>query len=142
MRSKKALINTASGLIYEMIAVICGLILPRLILGYFGSKYNGITSSISQFLSCIALMKAGIGGASNAAFYKALSKKDNYEISAIVKTTQSFMNKIAAFFVAFIAVFSILYAAFFSKEFGFLFTVSLIIIISISTFENTFWLYI
>lgn len=141
MRSKKALINTASGLIYEMIAVICGLILPRLILGYFGSKYNGITSSISQFLSCIALMKAGIGGASNAAFYKALAKKDNYEISAIVKTTQSFMNKIAAFFVAFIAVFSILYAAFFSKEFGFLFTVSLIIIISISTFGEYFFGY-
>ena len=55
MRTKKAVINTMTSIIAEIVSIICGLILPRLILGAFGSSYNGITSSITQFLSCIGL---------------------------------------------------------------------------------------
>ena len=78
MRSKKALINTVSGLAYEVVAVICGLMLPYLIINNedYGSAVNGITQAIAQFLSCIALMKAGIGGVTRAALYKALAKND------------------------------------------------------------------
>lgn len=138
MRSKKAIKNSIAGIGYEIVAIICGLILPRLILSFFGSKYNGITSSITQFLSCIALMKAGIGGVSRAALYKALANKDNEKISEIVKATQSFMNKVAFAFLGFIIVFSFLYSFFLSAEFEPLFTASLIIVISISTFGEYF----
>ena len=62
MRSKRALVNTLYGLLYEAVALACGMILPRLILGAFGSTYNGITNSITQFLSAISLLRAGIGG--------------------------------------------------------------------------------
>lgn len=59
-RSKKAFRNTICQLLLEAITAACGLILPRLILSYFGSTYNGIIQSISQFISCIALLKSGI----------------------------------------------------------------------------------
>ena len=67
MRTKKAIINTFAGLMYETVALICGMILPRLILRSFGSSYNGITTSITQFLSVIALLRSGIGGVTRAA---------------------------------------------------------------------------
>ncbi len=139
MRSKKAIINSIAGIGYEIIAIICGLILPRLILLFFGSKYNGITSSISQFLSCVALMKAGIGGVSRAALYKALANKDEKKLSQIVRATQLFMNKVAFAFTIFVVIFSVLYSTFLSSEFSHIFTVTLIIIISISTFGEYYF---
>lgn len=139
MRSRKALINTISGIAYEVVAVICGLILPRLILTSFGSKYNGITSSISQFLTCIGLMRAGIGGVSRAALYQALAKKDMNEVSSIIKATQGFMNQICGLFVVFVSIFSIIYSVYMSSEFAPIFTALLVVIISISTFGEYFF---
>ena len=69
MRTKKAVINTMTSIMAEVVSIICGLILPRLILGAFGSSYNGITSSITQFLSCIVLLRAGVGSVTRAALY-------------------------------------------------------------------------
>ena len=74
MRTKKAVINTMTSIMAEVVSIICGLILPRLILGAFGSSYNGITSSITQFLSCIVLLRAGVGSVTRAALYNPLSQ--------------------------------------------------------------------
>lgn len=139
MRSKKALVNTLAGIAYELVAVVCGLILPRLILSAFGSKYNGITASISQFISCIALMKAGIGGVSRAALYKALAGNDKREISSIVKATQGFMRKIAMMFILFIAIFALIFSNYMMEDFPPIFTISLVLIIGISTFGEYFF---
>ena len=66
-RGKKAAYNSIASLFAEIVALICGFILPRYVLTYFGSSYNGITQSVSQFLSVIALLRAGVGGATRAA---------------------------------------------------------------------------
>ena len=77
MRSKKALINSISSLLSQLVTIICGFVLPRLILSQFGSSYNGITSSITQFLNCVILLRAGVGGVTRAALYKPLADGDN-----------------------------------------------------------------
>ena len=87
MRSKKALKNTLTAILSELVAIVCSFILPRLILSSFGSTYNGITSSITQFLSCVVLLRAGIGGVTRAALYKPLAEKDNIKIA--FRTDQS-----------------------------------------------------
>lgn len=138
-RSEKALINTIAGFADEIVTLICGLILPRLILTSFGSNYNGITSSISQFISCISLMKAGIGGVTRVALYKPLSQNNYEEISVIVAQTEKYMRKIAAFFVAFTLIFSIVYPIWICTDFEWLFSFSLILIISLSTFAQYYF---
>ncbi len=72
MRSKKAFYGSITSLVYQVITVVCGLILPRLILVNFGSSYNGLTSSITQFLAGISLLKAGISGVAKAALFAPL----------------------------------------------------------------------
>ena len=47
MRSKKAVYNTIMSLLLEVVTVISGFVLPRLILSRFGSSYNGIKRKIS-----------------------------------------------------------------------------------------------
>ncbi|MCM1114001.1 MAG: polysaccharide biosynthesis C-terminal domain-containing protein [Clostridium sp.] len=134
MRSKKALYNTAASIGYEVIAVICGLILPRLILSHFGSSYNGITTSITQFLSCVALLKGGIGAVTRASLYKPLAEKNTYELSAIVNATAQFMKKIALIFLGAIFIFAAVYPLLVKGEFEWLFSFTLVLILGISTF--------
>ena len=94
-RSRRALKNTISAFAGELVSIICGLILPRMILSYFGSAYNGITSSIAHFISFITLMKAGIGGVTRAALYKPLAEHDDTTIREVLYETESYVRKIA-----------------------------------------------
>ena len=97
-RFKKAMINTVTELILEVVTAICGFILPRLILSHFGSAYNGITQSVSQFISCVALLKSGIGSVTRAALYKPLAEQDSFTLSAVTNATAQYMRRVALIF--------------------------------------------
>lgn len=90
MRTKKALKNIICEFLLELVTVVCGLIVPRLIIGTFGSGINGLSSSISQFLSYIVLLESGVGGVMRAALYKPLAENDINSISGIIKASERF----------------------------------------------------
>jgi len=75
MRKKLLAFNTVSSLAYELTVIICGFILPRLILGSFGSEVNGLVNSINQFLAIIAFLELGVGSVVQSSLYKPLSQK-------------------------------------------------------------------
>lgn len=58
MRSKKAIKNIIVSLFQQIVTIICGLILPRAIIGAYGSGVNGLISSITQFLTYITLLES------------------------------------------------------------------------------------
>jgi hypothetical protein len=134
MRSKKAIINTVFSLIEELVVIICSLIIPRLILQKFGSVYNGLTTSITQFLSYAILLRAGIGGATRAALYKPIADNNKNEVDSIVKATDIYMKKVGLILMVTILVFSLIYPIFAKVEFDYIFTFTLFIIIGIGTF--------
>ena len=138
-RSKKALRNTAMEMVLELVVAVCSFILPRLILSHFGSAYNGITQSISQFIGCIALMKSGIGSVTRAALYKPLAENDSVGISEVVNATEGFMRKIALVFAVGIVAFAAAYPLLVSEDFDWFFSFSLVLILSISTFAQYFF---
>lgn len=134
MRTKKALENIICEFLLELVTVVCGLIVPRLIIGTFGSGINGLSSSISQFLSYIVLLESGVGGVMRAALYKPLAENDINSISGIIKASERFFKKIAFIFLAYLLVLSVIYPFIVQKDFDYLFTFSLVLIIGISTF--------
>ena len=138
-RGKKATINTAMGLLEEFVSIICGLILPRLILSAFGSKYNGLTTSITQFLSCAILLRSGIGGATRAALYKPIANHDKVEFDSIIRATDLYLKKIGFVLLGLIICFATIYPFFVSDEFEYFFTFSLFVIIGLSSFAQTFF---
>ena len=139
MRSKKAIINTVAGLSYELVAIVCAFILPRLILQAFGSDYNGVTNSISQFLGYVTLLKAGIGGVTKAALYKPLADRDVKSISGVVNATNQFLQKVSLIFLGTLFAFASLYPLLVKNNFDWLFTFSLVLIVGISTFAQYFF---
>jgi len=139
MRTKKTFSNIFWGFAYELIAIICGFIVPRLVLTSFGSQYNGVTSAVSQFMQVIALFQAGIGGVTMAALYKPLVEKDTKKISVIVKTTEGFMRKIVLTFLVFTVLLAYIYPFSINDEFDWFFTFTLVLIMSLSTIAQYFF---
>lgn len=127
------------GLVQEIVALACGLILPRIVLLYFGSDYNGIVNSITQFLAFSTVLRSGIGAVTHVALYKPLAENNQDEISSVMVATKSFMNKIGLILAGGILVFALVYPFTVLDEFDYFFSFSLVIIIGISAFaENMF----
>ncbi len=139
MRSKKALMNTATSLLLQFVSVVCGFIVPRIIIGTYGSEVNGLTASITQFLSYIALFEAGVGGVVRAAMYKPLAHKEQTKLSGIVKATENFFRKIALIFVGYMFVLAGAFPVLVNKDFDWLFTAVLVVVIGISTFAQYYF---
>lgn len=137
-RKKKLLLNIVSGLLFQIVTLVCGFILPRYFLMYYGSEVNGLVSSISQFLAFITLAECGVGAVVQSALYKPLAEKDEAQISRIIKSADKFFKKIALILVVYIIGLTIIYPLFVSSSFDILFTISLILVVSISLFVQYF----
>lgn len=139
MRSKKAIFNIISDLILQIVIVVYGFVVPKIIISKFGSNVNGLISSITQFLAYITLLESGFGPVVKAVLYKPIAEKDNKTIKNILKTAEKFFRTIALIFIIYIIVLTIIYPILVNNEFGKLYTISLILIISISTFAEYFF---
>lgn len=99
MRQKKYFYSIISSLCSQFVSMICGIILPWVLIQQYGSELYGATTSITQFLGYITLLEGGIGGVARAALYKPLAEKDYIEINKVVSYIQKFFRVIAVFFV-------------------------------------------
>lgn len=139
MRTKKAVLNMAFGLLYQAVAIICGLITPRLILATFGSTYNGVISSATQFLNMINILTLGIIGTTRVALYKTLAVGDDLGTSKIMKATKHYMKKVGFCVIIYAAVLCVIYPYISNNSLSHLENAILIAIVSISTFAQFFF---
>ena len=139
MRTKKLILNSVLSLLYEVVAVVCGLVLPRLILQSFGTDVNGLVNSISQFLSVISFLDLGVAAVVQSALYKPLANKDNDGISSIVASGGKFFRKIAYILLGYIAVLILVYPFLIVDAFDFGYTALLILSMSISSFAQYYF---
>lgn len=138
-RGKKLLLNTSTSVIYQVVSVVCGLIVPKIFIEYYGSSVNGLVSSIAQFLNFITLLELGVGAVVQSALYKPLADKNKTEISKIIVSSEKFFKRIAYIFAAYIAGLVILYPMTVKGQYDCGFTAVLILVISISTFAQYYF---
>lgn len=139
MRKKKAIINVCFSLVLQLVTIISGFIVPRLFIGRFGSDVNGLINSITSFIGYITLLQTGVGSAVKAALYKPLAKKNKEELSIIVKTADSFFKKIAFATIIYICILMIVFPFTVAKEYDWLYSISLVAIIGITTAAQYFF---
>lgn len=139
MRSKRALKNIIVSVLLQVITVICGFIVPRLIIKNFGSNVNGLVTSITQFLAYITLLESGFGPVVKSILYKPIANKNKSEIEKILKASEKFFRTISYIFILYIVVLCFALPNIVSNEFNKLFTLSLVVIISISTFAEYYF---
>ena len=138
-RQSRAQKNIVTSLFSQVIVLICGIIVPRIMIGAFGSEAYGATTSIAQFLAYITLLEGGIGGVARAVLYKPLAQGDTETISAIMGEVRRFFRIIAWIF----AIYVLLLACGFqyisrTNCMDWISTFILVVVISISTFGQYF----
>ena len=86
--------NTISSFVFQATTIICGLIVPRLILKNYGSDVNGLVNSIKQFLSIISFLELGVGAVVQSSLYKPIAEKDEKKINKVLTSANHFFNSI------------------------------------------------
>lgn len=137
-RSTLLKINSATSVLYQVIVLVCGIILPKLIIVNYGSVVNGLISSITQFLGIIALAEMGMGAVVPASLYKPLADKNDDEISKVIVSSERFYRKIAIIMLLYVLLMTFFYPLIVDK-FSFLYTFLLIVIIASSSFAQYFF---
>lgn len=139
MRKLKLLKNTISSFIFQITAIICGFILPRLILDTYGSATNGLVNSITQFLQIISFLELGVGAVVQSSLYKPLAEKDNIMISKIFVSASKFFKTIAKILIVYIIILIIIYPSIINDNYNFLYTDLLIVSIAIGLLSQYYF---
>ena len=136
-RLKTAKLNISTTLLRQLMATLCGIVIPIVMIEAFGSAVYGATTSIAQFLSYIALLEGGIGRVARGALYRPLAEGDTLQVSRVHRAIRSFFNKVGIAFM----VYTLLLAVFYHDiadvtAFDRTFTFGLVLAISLFTFAN------
>lgn len=135
----KLVLNTFTSILLQVVTFVCGLILPRMILGNYGSEVNGLVQSVTQFLGVLTLTELGIGQVIQSALYRPLACKDWSAVSGIATSGTRFFKKLAVLLVAYVSILIILYPLVIKENFDFYFTAGLIFAMSINTFAQYYF---
>ncbi len=138
-RGKRLAKNTVSSLIFQLTTIICGFILPRLILSYFGSQVNGLVNSITQFLQIVAFLELGVGAVVQSSLYKPLADKYNDMISKVLVSANKFFRCLALIILVYVIILIAVYPLIVAKSFDFMFTAILVASMSISSFAQYYF---
>lgn len=137
-RTKNASLNIIFALLLQIVTFVRGLILPRIIIPVYGSDVNGLISSITQFLTYISLLEAGVGSIFRTSLYKPLSKGDMDGVSGIINEQKRFYRKIGIIFVFYVLALCTVYPLIAKTDMDKPYIISCILILSISTFAEYF----
>ncbi len=109
-RTQKAFFNTVTSLLSQITMIVSGLIMPRLILTNFGSTYNGVIASATQFFSILNILTFGITDATRVALYKPFAENDNLAVSRLIKSLKKHMRRVGIGAVVFAIILCVAYS--------------------------------
>ena len=131
MKNKITLLNMVSALVLQVLTMLSGFIIPKIVLVYFGSDVNGLISSLNQFLSYISLVEGGITSVVMANLYKPLIDGDTDKLNSVISTSRYFFRKIGLVFALYTVVLSLVYPLVFNVTFSYTYVCSLTVILSV-----------
>ena len=138
-RKKRLAMNSLSSFLHQIIVLLCGFIVPKLILSKFGSEVNGLVGSIAQFLSIIAFLELGVGAVVQSSLYKPIADNDNIAISRIMASANKFFEKIAIVLIVYVLFLIIFYPLIVNSAYDHFYTAILIVSISINSFAQYYF---
>ena len=128
MKKKTVIENLIVSTLTQLITLILGMILPRLILLAWGSEYNGLLSSVTNILRYLSLLEAGFNTATLQALYKSVGQDDQEQTSIVIRTSQHYYHRISLIYALMVLLISIGYPLIVKSEIPFWETFIIIIL--------------
>lgn len=108
-KKKKSLNIFITGLISQVVILLLGIVIPKLLIVSYGSEVNGLLSSIKQIFVYVALLEAGIGTAALQAMYEPIAKDDKEKASKIMVATDRYFKRTGLFYGIAVVLLAVLY---------------------------------
>lgn len=98
--------NMIAILIYQLVALVAGLLVPKMILETYGAQMHGLTSTITNLSQYIMLINTGIVNVAMSALYKPFAESNYQRVNEVVnaaRKTNFRMGNLSAFLVTLLA---------------------------------------
>ena len=102
--------NSLFSALQQVFIFVSGLIVPNIMLRFYGSEINGAVSSVTQLVSYVSLIEAGMSGSIIYFLYKPLYDKDYKKINSIISATKLSYRNLGFIFVALSTIVAIINA--------------------------------
>lgn len=132
-------LNIVISILYQVVAAVIGIILPRFVLEAYGSETNGILQSVSQLLSYTVILECGLGGMITTSFYKPLATGNHEEVSDIFNNTKKFFGKLSLIYIIFMFVLCFVSKFMIKTSYGYLYVSGLVLILGINNYFNYYF---
>lgn len=139
MDKKRMARNTIMSVMLQLLTVLTGLVLPRIILGKYGSDMNGLVSSINQFMVYLTLVESGLTQVAVVSLYKPLITGDTDELNTQLTTIGYFYRRTSILYGFLLIIVSLLYPLIVDQPYDRGFTSTLIIVLGLHSFIDFFF---
>lgn len=99
-QNKKILVNTLVSFFTQIIILVFGFVVPRIILVNYGSDTNGLTNTITQVFTYLALLEGGIGTSAKNILYKPVKENNTSEICHRLSIARNQYSKTTILYLA------------------------------------------
>lgn len=103
-KNKKIIVNLGVSIVSQCIILILGFVIPRIIMSSYGSDTNGLTSTITQIFTYMALLEAGISQATRNKLFKPIKEDNREEISYWMSVSRRYFRKISVLYFCIVSV--------------------------------------
>ena len=116
---KKLFANLGMSMISQTVILVLGFVIPRIIMQSYGSDTNGLTSTITQIFTYMALLEAGISQATRNKLFKPIKEDNKEEISYWMSVSRRYFRRISAVYFAIVLVLAVLQPLFLNTSVGY-----------------------
>lgn len=99
--AKKNMIFPLAG---QLVRLACGMVVPGLLLGAYGSESYGATQSIINFLIYIQLLDCGVSSVTRSMLYGPLAAGDYGAVAKILADAKRYFRLVSTIFVGYVLV--------------------------------------
>ncbi len=93
------LANLITGLSCQVLIALAGFVLQGLIIRTYGSALNGLVATITQMMTYLALVEAGLASAALVSLFKPMAEEDYDTASSMMAAINKFYIKVANVFL-------------------------------------------
>ena len=126
--SKKSFKIFIFGIVSQVVTLLLGIIIPRLVIVSYGSEVNGLLSSIRQIFVYVALLEAGIGTAALQAMYAPIASNDHARASQIMSATDRYFKRTGVLYEIVVIALAFLYPVVIKVELSYWTVVAIILL--------------
>lgn len=139
MKFSKGMKNIVSSVIGQAVTIIIAIFIPRIVITSYSSEVNGLLNSISQVITYLALLEAGVGAVALQALYKPITTGDKEAINEILSATNKYYKKTGLFYLLSIIVVSFIYPFIINSNLNYFFVAEIVFITSLPNVINFFF---